>query len=62
MDRHIVRTEEDRTASKMLTGKPTGKRPLGKAWRRWADNISMDVKERYVSRGIWIHYAQDRDY
>ena len=27
---HVVRTEEGRSAYKILTGKPTGKRPLGK--------------------------------
>ena len=27
---HVARMEEDRSAFKILTGKPTGKRPLGK--------------------------------
>ena len=26
----------------MLTGKPTGKRTLGKHRRRWEDNINID--------------------
>ena len=30
-----------------LTGKPTGKRPLGRPRRRWEDNIRMDFEERY---------------
>jgi hypothetical protein len=29
----------------MLTGKPTGKRPLGKPRRRWEENIRMNLKE-----------------
>ena len=29
---------------KISTGKPTGKRPLGKPRRRWEDNIRMDNK------------------
>ena len=32
-------------AFKILTGKSTGKRPLGTPWRRWKDNIRMDLKE-----------------
>ena len=27
---HVARMEEDRSAFKILTGKPTGKRPLGR--------------------------------
>ena len=38
---HVARTEEDRSAFKILTGKPTGKRLLGRPWRRWEDNIRM---------------------
>ena len=29
----------------ILTGKPTGKIPLGKARSRWENNIRMDVKQ-----------------
>ena len=35
--------EEDRSA--LLTGKPTGKRPLRRPRRRWEDNIRMDLEE-----------------
>ena len=37
--------EEGRSAFKILTGKPTGKRPLGSPRRRWEDNIRMDLEE-----------------
>ena len=37
--------EEGRSAFKVLTGKPTGKRPLGRPRRRWEDNIRMDLEE-----------------
>jgi hypothetical protein len=37
--------ENGRNAFKILAGKPTGKRPLGKPRRRWEDNIRMDLKE-----------------
>ena len=43
---HIARMEEGRNAFKILTGKPTGKRPLGRPRRRWEDNIRM-VLNRY---------------
>ena len=33
--------EEGRSAFKSLTGKPTGKRPLGRLSRRWEDNIEL---------------------
>ena len=32
---HVARMEEGRNAFKILTGKPTGKRPLGRPRRRW---------------------------
>ena len=37
--------EEGRSAFKILTGTPAGKRPLGRPRRRWEDNIRMDLKE-----------------
>ena len=44
---HVTRVEEGRSAFKILTGKPTGNRPLGRPRRRWEDNIRMDVEDRY---------------
>ena len=41
---HIARMEEERSAFKILTGKPTGKRPRGRPGRRWEDNIRMDLE------------------
>ena len=35
---HVARKEEGRNTFKILTGTPTGKRPLGRPWRRWEDN------------------------
>ena len=45
--------EEDRCAFKILTGKPTGKRPLGRPRRRWEDNIRMDLEEVGANAGNW---------
>ena len=36
---HLVRMKEVRSAFKILTGRPTGKRPFGRSRRRWEDNI-----------------------
>ena len=37
--------EEGRSVFKILSGKPTGKRQLGKPRRRWEYNIRMDLKK-----------------
>ena len=59
---HVARMEESRNALKIVTGKPTGKRPLGKPRRRWEDNIRMDLEEIGISVGNWVDSAQDIDY
>ena len=46
----------------MLTGTPTGKRPLGRLRPRWEDNIRMDLKEIGINSRNWVDSAQDRDY
>jgi hypothetical protein len=28
---------------RILTGGPEGRRPLGRPWRRWKDNIKIDL-------------------
>ena len=38
---HLARMEEGKSSFKILTGKPTGKRPLGRPRRRWEDNIRI---------------------
>ena len=35
---HVAIMEEGRNVFKIVTDKPTGKRSLGKPWRRWEDN------------------------
>ena len=42
---HVARMEEGRRACKILTGKPTGKLPLGEPRRRREDNIIMQFEE-----------------
>ena len=41
---HVARMEEGRSAFKILTGRTTGKRPLGRPRRRWEDNIEWTMK------------------
>ena len=55
---HVARMEEGRSAFKILKGKPTGKMP----WRRWEDNIRMDLEEIVINAGNWVDSAQDRNY
>ena len=59
---HVARMEEGRSAFKILTGKPTGKRPLGRPRRRCEDNIIMDFEAIGINAGNWIDLAQDRDH
>ena len=54
--------EEGRSAFKILTGKRTGKRPLGRPRRRSEDNIRMNLEEIGINAGIWVDSAQDRNY
>jgi hypothetical protein len=44
-----------------LVGKPEGKRPLGRARRRWVNNIKMDLREIGWGGMDWIDLAQDRE-
>ena len=47
---HVARMEEGRSTFRILTGKPTGKRPLGRPRRRWEYNIRMDLTLREECR------------
>ena len=42
---HVARMEEGLSAFKILTGKPTGKRPSGRPGCRWEEDIRMDLEE-----------------
>ena len=54
---HVARMEEGRTAFKILTGNPRGKRPLGRCRRRWED-----LEEMGINADNWVDSAQDMDY
>ena len=48
------------TNSNVLCG--TGKRPLGRPWLRWGDNIRMDLEEININEGNLVVSAHDRVY
>jgi hypothetical protein len=54
--------EEGRSAFKILTGKPTGERPLGRPRRRGKDNTRMDLDEVGINAGNWVGSVQDSNY
>jgi hypothetical protein len=45
----------------IFVGKPEGKRPLGRIWRGWEDDIRMYLKEIGWEGVDWVHMTQDRD-
>ena len=59
---HVARMEEGRSAFKILTFEPTGKRPLERPRRRWEYNIRMDLKEMGINTRKGVDSAQDMDY
>ena len=62
MSKPCSQNKKDWSSFKILTGKPTGKRPLGSPRRRWEDNIRMNLKEMGINTKDWVDSAQDRDY
>ena len=58
----VARKEEVRSAFKILTGTPAGKRPLGRPRRSWEENIRMDLKEIGFNTSNCVDSAEGRDY
>jgi hypothetical protein len=59
---HLARMEKGRSGFKILTGWPTGKRPLGRPGRWWEDNTRIDLEEIDINAGNLVESAQDWDY
>jgi hypothetical protein len=51
---------ETRNVYRLLTGKPEGKRLLGRPRRRWRENFKKALLEIGLSVVDWIGLAQDR--
>ena len=62
MDRLSSQNEDGRSAFKILTGTPAGKRHLGRPRHRWENNIEMYLKEIGINTWNSIDSAQDGDY
>jgi hypothetical protein len=59
---HVARMGGKIGAYRILVGRPERRRPLGRARRRWEDNIRMDLPDVDWGAGMdWIELAQDRD-
>jgi len=58
---HVVCLREGRGVYRVLVGKPEGKRPFGRARRRWEDNIKMDLEEVGCGGMDWMSLVQDMD-
>jgi hypothetical protein len=54
---HVARMGKTRNAYRILVRK----RPVGRARRRWVDNIKIDFREMGWDGVDWIDLAQDRD-
>ena len=59
---YVARREESRSALKILTGTPTGKRPLRRHRCKWEVIIRMELKEMGINMRNWVDSSQDRNY
>ena len=50
--------EKGKSPFKILAGKPTGKRLLGRPRCKYEDNIRMDLHETGINTRNWVHSAQ----
>jgi hypothetical protein len=56
---HVARMGDGRCVYRDFVGRPEGKRPLGRPWCRWEDNIKLDLREIGIDGENWIRLAQD---
>jgi hypothetical protein len=62
--RHVARMGEKRNEYRLVSGKPEGRRPLGRLRRRCVDNIKTDLGE--IEWGgedwfFWLRIKTDRE-
>jgi hypothetical protein len=46
-----------RYVARILSGKPTEKRPIGRPGRSWEDHISIHFKEIGINKRNWVDSA-----
>ena len=56
---HVASKGESRGVYRILVGKPEGNRLLERPWRRWEDNIKMDLQEVGCGGMDWNELAQE---
>jgi hypothetical protein len=56
----LVAVQEVRWVYIILVRKTEGKRPLGRPWHRWKDNIRTCIREIRPEGVDWMHLAQNR--
>ena len=59
--RNVHRIEEGRSIFKVLAGKPTGNRPVGRPRHRWENNIRITLKKIGVDTRNWAQYMDYRE-
>ena len=57
MSGYVARMEVGRSALKILTGTPAGKRSFGRPRYGWEDNIIMGFKEIGINTRNWVDSA-----
>jgi len=58
---HVARIGERRDVYRFLVWKSLGKRLLGRAKRRWEENIKTNLQEVGCVGTDWIELTKDRD-
>ena len=58
----VIKLRKLSLAFKILTGKPTGKRALGRPGRTWEGSLKIDIKDIIIKMRNWIESTQDSDY
>jgi len=58
---HLECMGDSRGVNRIMVGNNEGKRPLGKPWRKWEENIKMDLQEVGFEGMAWIDLSQDRN-
>jgi len=61
MTGHVARTVDMRHVYKVSIGKPECKRPLGRLYRTWEDNIRVHLRETRKEVVDWKYKGHDRN-